>query len=94
MRAFDEAQGKFLLQQMSQRGSVRAGVQTVQGVNRAGKCLVCKENMICMALVPCGHNLFCEDCALRITQTNKNIHANPVCPECFEPVNMAIKIQQ
>jgi len=95
-RAFDERQGKILLQQMSHGGgsSAKNGVQSVQGVNRAGKCLVCKEKMICMALVPCGHNLFCEDCALMITQTNKNIHANPVCPECFEPVNMAIKIHQ
>jgi hypothetical protein len=71
-----------------------AGVPpTVPGVNRAGKCLVCREKQITMALVPCGHNLFCEECAMRITHGNKNLHANPVCPECFEPVNMAIKIK-
>ena len=56
-RAFDERQGKILLQQMSHGNAGKNGVQTVQGVNRAGKCLVCKDKMICMALVPCGHNL-------------------------------------
>ena len=67
---------------------------TVKGLNRAGKCLICREGKIEMALVPCGHNLFCEDCAYRITQGNKkNLSANPVCPECFEPVNMAIRIK-
>ena len=67
---------------------------TIKGVSKVGKCLVCREGDISMALVPCGHNLFCEDCAERITQGNKkNVSANPVCPECFEPVNMAIKIK-
>ena len=65
----------------------------VAGVNRYGKCLVCREAPISMALVPCGHNLFCETCAVRITQGNKNLDSNPVCPECFEPVNMAIRIK-
>jgi len=66
---------------------------TIHGVNKPGKCLVCRERQISMALVPCGHNLFCEDCAFKITHQNKTLNSSPVCPECFEPVNMAIRIK-
>ncbi|MBN3290121.1 MEX3B protein, partial [Polypterus senegalus] len=39
------------------------------------------------ALVPCGHNLFCMECANRICEKNE-----PKCPVCHAAVTQAIRI--
>ncbi|XP_041465413.1 RNA-binding protein MEX3B-like [Lytechinus variegatus] len=52
------------------------------------QCMVCSDNEIVAALVPCGHNLFCMECANSLI--NKE---NSPCPMCHEPVTQAIRIQ-
>nr|ABC86136.1 RING finger- and KH domain-containing protein [Paracentrotus lividus] len=52
------------------------------------QCMVCSDNEIVAALVPCGHNLFCMECANSLI--NKE---NAPCPMCHEPVTQAIRIQ-
>ncbi|XP_055331483.1 RNA-binding protein MEX3D-like isoform X2 [Paramacrobiotus metropolitanus] len=47
------------------------------------ECILCQDRDIVAALVPCGHNLFCMDCA-RIQQK---------CPICQQSVNQVIRIQ-
>ncbi|NXU56348.1 MEX3C ligase, partial [Turnix velox] len=39
------------------------------------ECMVCFESEVIAALVPCGHNLFCMECAMRICGK-----AEPECP--------------
>ncbi|XP_078064698.1 RNA-binding protein MEX3B-like [Mustelus asterias] len=51
------------------------------------ECQVCFESEVTAALVPCGHNLFCMECANRICQRN-----NPHCPACLTTVTQAIRI--
>ncbi|NXV03918.1 MEX3D protein, partial [Cettia cetti] len=51
------------------------------------ECMVCLESEVMAALVPCGHNLFCMECALRICG-----RAQPQCPACHVPATQAIHI--
>ncbi|KAG8456763.1 hypothetical protein GDO86_002517 [Hymenochirus boettgeri] len=54
---------------------------------RKHDCVICFDNEIIAALVPCGHNLFCMDCANKICDNEL-----PVCPVCQSKVNQAIQI--
>ncbi|XP_040846489.1 RNA-binding protein MEX3D [Ochotona curzoniae] len=53
----------------------------------ARECVVCAEGEVMAALVPCGHNLFCMDCAMRICGKSA-----PECPACRTPATQAIHI--
>ncbi|KAL0611222.1 RNA-binding protein MEX3D [Plecturocebus cupreus] len=53
----------------------------------ARECVVCAEGEVMAALVPCGHNLFCMDCAVRICGKSE-----PECPACRTPATQAIHI--
>ncbi|XP_036378638.1 RNA-binding protein MEX3B-like [Megalops cyprinoides] len=53
----------------------------------ARDCYVCFESEVTAALVPCGHNLFCMDCAGQICQS-----AEPECPVCHTPATQCIRI--
>ncbi|XP_051864811.1 RNA-binding E3 ubiquitin-protein ligase MEX3C [Pristis pectinata] len=50
-------------------------------------CVVCFESEVIAALVPCGHNHFCMECANRICDKEE-----PVCPVCNTRVTQAIRI--
>jgi RNA-binding protein MEX3 len=50
------------------------------------ECIVCSDKEIAAALVPCGHNLFCFDCAERVSEQPAQ------CPACQQPVLQAIRI--
>nr|XP_006627367.1 PREDICTED: RNA-binding E3 ubiquitin-protein ligase MEX3C [Lepisosteus oculatus] len=50
-------------------------------------CIKCMESEVIAALVPCGHNLFCMECANSICEKSK-----PVCPVCQVPVTQAIRL--
>ncbi|XP_047506198.1 RNA-binding protein MEX3B [Pieris napi] len=52
----------------------------------ARACAVCGERGVAAALVPCGHNLFCLECAQRLAAS-----AAP-CPACAAPAHQAIRI--
>ncbi|CAK1542016.1 unnamed protein product [Leptosia nina] len=52
----------------------------------ARTCAVCAERGVAAALVPCGHNLFCLECAQRLAAS-----AAP-CPACAAPAHQAIRI--
>lgn len=51
-------------------------------------CIHCMDNQVIAALVPCGHNLFCLDCATHICQG-----PDAVCPVCLSPVTQAIQLR-
>lgn len=51
------------------------------------KCLVCSEARVTHALVPCGHNFFCMDCANRVCDGS-----DAQCPVCSIPAIQAIRI--
>lgn len=50
-------------------------------------CIVCFEGSITAALVPCGHNLFCMECASRVCKSSE-----PSCPVCHQSAAQAIRI--
>lgn len=50
-------------------------------------CMVCFESSVVSALVPCGHNLFCMECAQRLCEKS-----DPICPVCHQPITQAIRI--
>uniref|UniRef100_A0A3B4XLW9 Mex-3 RNA binding family member D n=1 Tax=Seriola lalandi dorsalis TaxID=1841481 RepID=A0A3B4XLW9_SERLL len=71
---------------LSSSGPGVAGLVGVgPGVNR--DCFVCFESEVTAALVPCGHNLFCMECAGQICQS-----AEPECPVCHTPTTQCIRI--
>lgn len=49
-------------------------------------CVICYESDVVAALVPCGHNLFCMECANRIKDENSP------CPVCQKEVNQVLRI--
>lgn len=51
------------------------------------ECLVCGDKEVTAALVPCGHNMFCLDCANRICGSSDS-----TCPICSQTVIQAIRI--
>ncbi|XP_069597950.1 RNA-binding protein MEX3B-like [Ranitomeya imitator] len=59
-----------------------------EGHRKNGRdCVVCYESEVIAALVPCGHNLFCMECAIRICE-----RVLPECPACHTPATQAIRI--
>lgn len=54
---------------------------------RKHDCVICFDDEVIAALVPCGHNFFCMGCANKICQKEM-----PLCPVCQMPVNQAIQI--
>ncbi|KAK7933194.1 hypothetical protein WMY93_004090 [Mugilogobius chulae] len=51
-------------------------------------CIQCLESQVIAALVPCGHNLFCLDCAAQICRS-----AEPLCPVCLSQATQAIIVR-
>lgn len=49
-------------------------------------CAMCGERAVTAALVPCGHNLFCLECARRLAASSRP------CPACCTPAASAIRI--
>lgn len=52
----------------------------------ARACAVCGERGVAAALVPCGHNLYCLECAQRLAASGAP------CPACAQPACSAIRI--
>lgn len=57
------------------------------GLGGSRDCCVCFESEVTAALVPCGHNLFCMECAGQICQSQE-----PQCPKCHTPATQCIRI--
>lgn len=55
--------------------------------NQRRDCLICKSKEITAVLVPCGHNMFCMECANRICALG-----DAVCPICSLSVYHAMRI--
>lgn len=74
---------------LTSRPSPAASVSPTDSLLGAGKrdCVVCSDKEVTAALVPCGHNLFCLDCANRVCDSNES-----QCPVCSLPVVQAIRI--
>ncbi|KAH3834378.1 RNA-binding protein MEX3B-like [Dreissena polymorpha] len=54
-------------------------------------CIMCSESEVVAALVPCGHNFFCMECASLIVE--KPIRAlDRICPVCRQEPSQAIRI--
>lgn len=77
-------------------GTILCGSKNVNGVGVGGvvgvggqqrECMVCGDKDVSAALVPCGHNMFCLDCANRICASGES-----ACPICSETVIQAIRI--
>ncbi len=49
-------------------------------------CIVCKSGETVAALVPCGHNLFCIQCASKLRNENNE------CPACGKRVEQVLRI--
>ncbi|KAK6179923.1 hypothetical protein SNE40_012171 [Patella caerulea] len=73
-----------------ERPSSTSPILDANGVVRPRRhCLICSENEVVAALVPCGHNLFCMECASTIV--GKPL-AERSCPVCQQPPSQAIRI--
>ncbi|XP_048833471.1 RNA-binding protein MEX3B-like [Brienomyrus brachyistius] len=68
-------------------GHFKAGALAVGPAEASKDCLVCYESEVTAALVPCGHKLFCMDCAGQICQSGE-----PKCPVCHMPATQCIRI--
>ena len=62
-----------------------------QGSPTPRLCRVCEEAEVVAALVPCGHNLFCMECAEMIT--NRPSEDDRKCPVCKESAAGVLRIR-
>lgn len=53
------------------------------------QCLMCSDSEIVAALVPCGHNLFCMECANLIVEKPVSDRS---CPVCNQTISQAMRI--
>lgn len=67
-------------------GSVSCNLKLQSGAQQR-ECMLCGDKDVSAALVPCGHNMFCLDCANRICSSGES-----ACPICGETVVQAIRI--
>lgn len=67
-------------------GGVWAWGRPSPATSPARSCCVCGERGVSAALVPCGHNLFCLECAQRLAGSGAP------CPVCASPSHTAIRI--
>ena len=49
-------------------------------------CMICSSSEVVAALVPCGHNFFCMECATKLKTDDSN------CPVCQEKVTHVLRI--
>lgn len=70
-------------------GSMSSSPTDSLGSGRKNKrdCVICFESEVVAALVPCGHNLFCLECANRLFDRSE-----PECPVCHQGITQAIRI--
>lgn len=54
-------------------------------------CKICEEADVVAALVPCGHNLFCMECAEVIV--NKPLESERKCPACKDTAADVLRIR-
>nr|XP_057926257.1 RNA-binding protein MEX3B-like [Doryrhamphus excisus] len=66
----------------------RAGLGSAVRGQAQEMCVHCMESQVIAALVPCGHKLFCLDCATQICQS-----PDAACPVCLSPVSQAIQLR-
>ncbi|XP_057687507.1 RNA-binding protein MEX3B-like [Corythoichthys intestinalis] len=55
---------------------------------RPEACIRCADGRAVAALVPCGHNLFCPECAAQICRG-----PDAACPVCLSPVTRALRLR-
>lgn len=60
-------------------------------VDSRRNCIVCSESEVVSALVPCGHNYFCMECASLIVERPLG-STDRVCPICKQEPSQAIRI--
>lgn len=87
LNAFQSAPGLPPAPTTSTSTTTLTGInQMVNGIDEKKRCVTCCESEVVAALVPCGHNLFCLDCA------NKLVSEAAECPICRNKVTQAIRI--
>nr|KAG5685341.1 hypothetical protein BaRGS_018339 [Batillaria attramentaria] len=55
---------------------------------RMGKCVRCQDHKDLTCLVPCGHMIFCKDCADVLT--SEAGEEQPACPTCEQPFSLGV----
>lgn len=60
------------------------------GQHRRRRCFICGEGSIVAALVPCGHNLFCMECAQSVL--GRTHQSERRCPVCHQLSSLAVRI--
>ena len=75
----------------SDMSALTATVDTMTGLSTRRHCIMCSESEVVAALVPCGHNFFCMECAMLIVE-KPTASADRVCPVCRLEPSQAIRI--
>ncbi|RUS80198.1 hypothetical protein EGW08_012055 [Elysia chlorotica] len=85
--------GRFLNGESSPTNKVSPSTMNEgsQGSPTPRLCRVCEEAEVVAALVPCGHNLFCMECAEIIT--NRPSEEDRKCPVCKESAEGVLRIR-
>lgn len=67
------------------------GVDSLASLASRRHCIMCSESEVVAALVPCGHNFFCMECASLIVE-KPSAAADRICPVCRQEPSQAIRI--
>jgi hypothetical protein len=75
------------LQEAQQRLGNTVAAPTSQPDAEETMCVVCFDAPKEYAIVPCGHQCVCEECAEQLTKTR-----TPMCPVCRGPIRETMKV--
>jgi hypothetical protein len=61
------------------RGAISSNARAPPGIPKPSEdeCVVCMERLSCVRLEPCGHEVLCSECSLRVAE----------CPVDRKPIN-------
>ena len=84
------AQSPSLLDGGLSRGHNGSATSSPPVDSLGGLCVMCNQCPVSTALVPCGHNLFCKQCADSVL--SRPDMSDRRCPVCGEQASLAVKI--
>lgn len=66
-------------------------IQPAAVTPRRGVCKLCEKARICTMLKPCGHILYCQDCANTLIRSGRRLYK---CPECEVVIDDIVTLEK
>ena len=73
--------------QLQRHNCLSTSTNVINRISTKSKCFLCDDRVVEVAFVPCGHNMFCLQCANQVCNSKE-----AVCPICQQPARHFLRI--